>query len=253
MKKSQMNDLKLHSSADETNARSILFDLFKNNPLPDDQVLNNLGLFIESKWLSRILFFDFLYKQIINTQGVIMEFGTHWGQNSAMLSALRGIYEPFNRHRKIIGFDTFKGFPSINKKDGNSDLMVPGKLQLPRKYPEYLKKILDTHESLNPLSHIKKNEICVGDASIELMKYLKREPHTIIALAYFDFDIYKPTKDCLKLIKNRITKGSIIGFDELNDPDSPGETLALMEEIGLQNIRLQRYQFCSRVSYYVVE
>jgi hypothetical protein len=251
--KKKLSDLKHYGSDTEHVARSELFKMFENSPLPKDQMLNNLGLFIESKWLSRILFFDFLYKKIIETPGVIMEFGTHWGQNTALFSALRGIYEPFNRHRKIIGFDTYKGFPSINKKDGKSDLMVPGKLQLPKNYPDYLKKLLDVHESLNPLSHIKKNEICVGDASIELDKYLKREPHTIISLVYFDFDIYKPTKDCLKLISNRITKGSIIGFDELNDPDSPGETLALMEEIGLKNIRLKKHQFCSRVSYFIVE
>ncbi len=253
MKKNNLNDPKFYSSENENNARSNLSHLFKNNPLPDDQILNNLGIFIESKWLSRILFFDFLYKKILETQGVIIEFGTHWGQNTSLLSALRGIYEPFNRHRKIIGFDTFKGFPSISKKDGQSDLMIPGKLQLPKKYSDYLNNILETHEKLNPLSHIKKYEICEGDASKEFQNYLKREPHTIVAMAYFDFDIYKPTKDCLKLLMERVTKGSVIGFDELNDPDSPGETLALMEEIGLKNIRLKKYQYCSRVSYFVVE
>ena len=253
MKKKKLSDLKLYSSDVENKERSNLLDLFENSPLPKDQLLNNLGLYIESKWLSRILFFNSIYEKIINTQGVIMEFGSHWGQNSAILAALRGIYEPFNRHRKIIAFDTFRGFPEINKKDGDSDLMVPGKLKLPNNYSNYLKQILKTHESLNPLSHIDKNEVCEGDASIELKKYLKRNPHTIIAFAYFDFDIYKPTKDCIKLIKNRITKGTIIGFDELNDPDSPGETLALMEEIGLRNVRLKRPQYCSRVSYFIVE
>lgn len=253
MTEKKLSDLKLYSSNIENEARNDLFKMYKNSPLPDDQQLNNLGLFMESKWLSRILFMDFLYKKIIETQGVIMEFGTHWGQNSALFAALRGIYEPFNRHRKIIGFDTFKGFPSINVNDGKSDLMVKGKLDLPEGYPDFLRKILDIHETLNPLSHIKKNEVCVGDASLELKKYLEREKHTIIALAYFDFDLYEPTKKCLELIKDRITKGTILGFDELNDPDSPGETIALMETIGLSNIELKRYANCSRVSYFEVQ
>jgi len=253
MANEKLSDLKLYSSDLENKARSDLYEMYKNSPLPDDQQLNNLGLFIESKWLSRILFMDFLYKKIVETQGVVMEFGTHWGQNSALFTTLRGIYEPFNRHRKIIGFDTFKGFPSIDKNDGESDLMIEGKLNLPDGYPDFLRKILNIHETLNPLSHIVKNEICEGDASIELEKYLDREKHTIIALAYFDFDLYEPTKKCLELIKDRITKGTIIGFDELNDPDSPGETLALMETIGLKNIKLKRYSHCSRVSYFEVE
>ena len=57
-------------------------------------------------------------------------------------------------------------------------------------------------------------------------------------MAYFDFDIYEPTKECLKLIKDHITKGTIIGIDELNTSDFPGETVALKEVLGpelLQN------------------
>jgi hypothetical protein len=34
--------------------------------------------------------------------------------------------------------------------------------------------------------------------------------------------------------------GSVIGFDELNSPEHPGETLALREVFGLDRIRLQR-------------
>jgi hypothetical protein len=50
-----------------------------------------------------------------------------------------------------------------------------------------------------------------------------------------------------------LVKGSVIGFDELNDPDSPGETVALMEVFGLNNIKLKRYPYASRTSYFVVE
>ena len=44
-----------------------------------------------------------------------------------------------------------------------------------------------------------------------------------------------------------------MAFDELNDPDSPGETLALIEVFGLENIKLKRYPYASRVSYFIVE
>ena len=55
------------------------------------------------------------------------------------------------------------------------------------------------------------------------------------------------------MIKPHLTKGSLVGFDELCDPDSPGETVALKEVFGLNNIRLQRSRHCSRTSYFVVE
>ncbi len=246
-------DIKHYQSQEEVSRRNELTHLLKFNPIPDEQILENLGLFLDSKNLSRILFMNHLYEMVVDVPGVIMEFGTRWGQNGALMAALRGIYEPFHRHRKIVLFDTFAGFPMLTEEDGKSDLMKVGQLKTTAGYEEYLNKIMSAHEELNPISHIKKFEICKGNAIETLAHYLNRHCETIVGLAYFDFDIYKPTKECLELIKPRLVKGSVIGFDELNDPDSPGETIALMEAIGLTNIRLRRYRYASRVSYFIVE
>ena len=100
----------------EENARNELYKLLESCPIPEEQVLSNLGLFLNSKNLSRILFMNYIYQKIVDVQGVVFEFGTRWGQNVALFAALRGIYEPFNRHRKIVAFDTFEGFPSIHEK-----------------------------------------------------------------------------------------------------------------------------------------
>ena len=80
------------------------------------------------------------------------------------------------------------------------------------------------------LLFIKKYEIIEGDACATVETYLKEHQETIIALAYFDFDLYKPTKKVLEVIKPYLVKGSILGFDELNGPDSPGETKARCEQ-----------------------
>ncbi len=246
-------NVKTYNSFEEEKIRHTFTEHFKKCPIPDDQLLSNLGLFLNSKTLSRILFMDYIYKQIIDVQGIVIEFGTRWGQNLSLFSALRGIYEPFNRHRKIVGFDTFKGFPNISKEDGSSDLMQIGSVTVTDNYVRYLTDLMTYQELDNPLSHIQKFEIIEGDATIKLESYLKKHPETIIALAYFDFDIYTPTKKCLELIKDYIVKGSILAFDELNDPDSPGETVALKEIFKLINIRLKRYKYTSRVSYFIVE
>ncbi len=249
-----------YSSSKELQTRSNFVRHFFNSPIPEDQILSNLPLFINSKTLSRMLFMDHLYKQIIDVMGSVFDFGTRWGPNAAQFVALRGIYEPFNRHRKIIAFDTFTGFPSIKPEDkmsadANKDfnLMKKGHLACSDNYEEYFEKVMKFQESDNPLNHIKKFELVKGDATKTIHKYLKKNKHTIIALAYFDFDIYEPTKVCLEAIKDRLVKGSVIGFDELNDPDSPGETRAVMEVLGLNNIRLKRFPHTSRCSYCVVE
>ena len=38
-----------YSSNEETNARTKLYELFKECPIPDDQVLSNIGLFFLDK------------------------------------------------------------------------------------------------------------------------------------------------------------------------------------------------------------
>jgi len=240
-------------SESEHASRAQLRQLFESSPVSEDQALENLGLFLDPKNLSRILLMDYLYKKILDVQGVVFDFGTRWGHNMTLFQTLRGIYEPFNRHRKVVGFDTFEGFPAVVPQDGPSDLMYAGNLRVAAGYVEVLDGLLRVHESLNPLGHIRKSEVVAGDATETLAKYLQDNPHTIVSLAYFDFDIYEPTKVCLNLIKSRLTKGSVVAFDELNDADSPGETLALMEVFGLENVRLRRFRHASRVSYFVVE
>ena len=92
----------------------------RTSQIPNNELLKNLGLYLTPGSLGKILFMDFLYKKIIETQGVIAEFGSRYGQNLALFMALRGIYEPYNRLRKIIGFDTFSGFVSTDEKDDDN-------------------------------------------------------------------------------------------------------------------------------------
>ncbi|MCA9460000.1 MAG: crotonobetainyl-CoA--carnitine CoA-transferase [Nanoarchaeota archaeon] len=221
----------------------------KNNPIPDNELLNNSSVFLRRQQLSRLLFLNEVYKKIVNVHGNIFEFGVRWGQNLSTLISLRGIYEPFNYTRKIVGFDTFSGFPSINEKDGEAETVKVGALSVTENYEDYLENILKFHESENPISHIKKFEIVKGDVTHTLDNYLNSHPETIIAFAYFDFDIYEPTKFCLERIKKYLCKGSIIGFDELNHPEWPGETIAFKEILGLSNYRIERLPYSPTTSF----
>jgi hypothetical protein len=216
-------------------------------------MLTQLGLFLNRQSLSRIMFMNELYQQIVNVHGVVMEFGVRWGQNLALFSSFRGMYEPYNYNRKIIGFDTFAGFPSVSPKDGNDGIASAGAYGVTEDYEEYLEAVLNYHERESPLSHIKKHELVKGDAKETLEKYLTDHAETIVALAYFDFDIYEPTKKCLTLIRDRLTKGSVIGFDELNWPAFPGETVALKEVFGLDRYRIRRSPLNPTPSYIVIE
>ncbi len=105
------------------------------------------------------------------------------------------------------------------------------------------------HESEAPISHLKKFEIIKGDASLKLAEYLNRQPETIVSLAYFDFDIYKPTKNCLNHLRPHLTRNSVLVFDQLNCPGYPGETVALSEAIGLNKVEIKRSPLTPWISY----
>ncbi len=244
---------KWNASEREVSIRRKMIEYFKECPIPDNEILLNLPLFISRQNLSHVLFINELYGHIIGVHGVIMEFGVRWGRNLAIYESLRGIYEPFNHNRKIVGFDTFAGFPAVDPKDGQADIIGVGAYGVTEDYFAYLSNILDYHEQESPISHLKKYELVKGDAVASISSYLADKPETIISLAYFDFDIYEPTKACLRAIKDHLTKGSVIGFDELNNRDYPGETLAVKEVLGLSAYPIRHSRFSPTQSYIVID
>jgi hypothetical protein len=188
--------------------------------------------------LARMLYYNSLYTKIINVPGVICEFGVQWGATLSQLINLRSIHEPFNYSRSIYGFDTFSGLKQVTQKDGI--LANEGDYSVVNKYEETLDEILSLLEADSPMNHLKKFELIKGDACLTIDTWLEKNPHAIISMAIFDMDIYEPTKVVLAKILPRLTKGSLLVFDELNYAAFPGETLAVNEVLGLNNIRLQR-------------
>ena len=86
--KTQKHDAIVLSSQSEKDLQLRFVEMLKRAPLPDDELLPNLGLFLSSKSLSRILFFYEIYQKILGTHGVVMEFGVRWGQTLSLLAAL---------------------------------------------------------------------------------------------------------------------------------------------------------------------
>ncbi len=196
--------------------------------------------------LSRILYYTDLYRQIMSVPGVICEFGVQWGATLATLINLRGMFEPYNHSRRIFGFDTFSGFASVDEKDGGHSSV--GDYRTMEGYERTLEEILALQESFSPLSHIRKFELIKGDASETIDVWLEKNPHAMVSMAIFDMDVYLPTRNVLKKIIPRLTRGSLLVFDELNCPHFPGETTAVQEVLGLNNIALKHHPhqpFCA--------
>ena len=132
------NLLNRYSSLEQKNREELSY-LLKSNPIDKKELIDNLGLFLNTKNFSRMLFFYEIYKKFLEVEGCIMEFGVRWGQNLGLLTAIRAMLEPYNIKRKIIGFDTFEGFVGTGKEDGEETFYEKGGLNLPNNYENYLR------------------------------------------------------------------------------------------------------------------
>lgn len=201
-------------------------DLYLEN-VPENEALDNLHLFIPRLILSRVLAINYLYKKIIKNSGIILEFGCRYGGNLALYNNLRGIYEPYNYTRKIVGFDTFTGFPQVNEIDDSKS----GDYGLFENYEVLLKEILSIHNQNSPIGHVEKNFLLKGDINLTLPLFLKDNTRNV-AFVYFDMDLYQPTKKSLELIFPFLSKGSILVFDDFNNENFKGESKAILDYFG---------------------
>ena len=145
------------SNPAELSNRAELLELFKYSPIPEDERMAHLGLFINRQVWTGYLYMNELYRMILPVHGVVMEFGVRWGTNLALFANLRGMYEPFNHNQKIIGFDTFEGFSSIHEKDGNARVAVPGAYLVTDGYEDVLSSECTRAMRRSPRSLISRN------------------------------------------------------------------------------------------------
>jgi hypothetical protein len=244
----------LRSNPEEQEKRRALAEIFESlGPDTATVLYSQLTLFQSRQDLSRVLLLGELYRQhILPAAGVIMEFGTFFGRNAALLTNLRSIFEPYNFTRRLIVFDTFSGLCGVGEKDGNAEIAADGAYSVSGSAVDYsakLARILELHEAAAPVHHVKKFEIAVGDVRESVPRYLAQNPHTVIACAYFDMDVYEPTLAVLRAIRPHLHRQSLLVFDELNCPEFPGETLALREFCGLAALKLQRSPLHPWISY----
>lgn len=249
----RFHDPKLTSEAD-IEYRAALEDYFSKSVGSNVEKLLNFTKYVPRPAIMRFLCKYEIFKQTLNVQGSIIECGVLFGGGLMTWAQLSTILEPINHQRRIIGFDTFSGFPSIAEEDkavGASEHAKSGGLGIDAF--QDLQECIRVYDTNRPLSHIEKVKLVKGDIKETVPQFIKENPHTVISLLYLDVDIFEPTLVALEHFVPRIPKGGIIAFDELNAEGYPGETIAVLQKLGINNLRIQRPIFGTYISYAVVE
>lgn len=214
----------------------------------------NFPIFASRQSISRFLVRYELFQQIINIPGEIFECGVLFGGGLFSFAHFSSIFEPVNAQRKVVGFDTFEGLPEIHPKDRvaeQTEKCTKGAMAVDsRKMLEEAAKLYDMNRQL---AHISKIKLIKGDASQTIPQYFEDNPHSLVSLLYLDMDIYEGTKTTLETCISRMPSGAIIAFDEFGCERWPGETIALIESLGIRGMKLRRFPTDSYVSYIILD
>lgn len=243
----------MHAPAEEDIVNA-LCEAFTNSCVPLAQRLETFPRHVRRQDLARFLVRYEIFKLNLGVHGSVVECGVFAGGGLMTWAQCSAILEPYNHTRRVIGFDTFSGFPRTHEKDtssGTSEYLHQGAFTTSAEIVKELNHIASIHDRNRPLGHIPKIELVQGDSCETIPEYLALNPHLLISLLYLDFDLYEPTKAALQYLLPRVVRGGVVAFDELNSAHFPGETVAYIEESGLTSGPLCRFPSDPYISYFV--
>jgi hypothetical protein len=232
---------------DESDSESALAASFEASTSSTVTKLANFPRYVRRQDLKRFLVRYELFKHVLNVKGSIIECGVHEGFGLMSWYHCSTTLEPENLTRRIVGFDTFSGFPSLLDEDQGADAVAVGDLAADSEAE--LRVLIEAHDRNRFLGHIEKVRLVRGDATATMPAYLDAHPETVVSLLFLDFDLYEPTRVALETFLPRMPRGAVIAFDELDNPRWPGETLAAMDAVGLNQLELMRLPWDPYVSW----
>lgn len=195
--------------------------------------------------LGNILAHYELYKKIIDLPGDVIELGVFKGGSLIQFCTFRELLEN-ERSRKIVGFDVFGEFPSAEKVESDTVFVENWNEQFNN---EFLKR-----EDIElSLQHKKIGNVVLVEGNIleKVDEYLKRNPHTRIALLHIDTDVYEPARFGLEKLFDRVVKGGIIVFDDYAVVE--GETLAIEEFFQNYDCEIKKFRFSHTKPSYMIK
>ncbi len=241
----------LRTSA-EALAGPAIADIFGASADPIDVRLETFPRYARRKTVTRFITLYEIFKRALPVKGSVVECGVFRGFGLMTWAHLSAVLEPANLMRRIYGFDTFEGFPSVGDKDRNSRL-TPETGGLRADSFEELQRLIDVYDSDRFLGHVDKVHLIKGDITKTIPTFVEEHPHVMVSLLYLDVDLYEPTRAALEHFLPRMPKGAIIAFDELDNPIWPGETMAAIEAVGLNKLRIERFPWDPYVGFAVIE
>lgn len=178
-------------------------------------------------------------RECLTVDGDFVELGCYRGDTSLSLAELlveKSVEKPV---KKLWIYDSFEGLPGKSKEDESEvgKEFQQGELAVTKREVKarFLRAGL-------PVPVIKKawfNELTGVDLPEK------------IAFAFLDGDLYESIRDSLRLVEDKVSKGSVIMVHDYDNPALPGVTRAVDEWLKNRDIKMQKYRSLAIINYIV--
>jgi hypothetical protein len=244
--------MKCFKSETEQQVGKKIESIFVNSADTIEAKLENFPKYVRRQHLKRFLAMYEIFKMVLPIKGSVVDCGVFRGFSLMSWAKLSSILEPENLTRRVYGFDSFDGFPTVCDKDlSSAGAAQKGEFKT-SSYTELL-ELIEEYNRDRFLGHIAKVELVRGDATKTIPQFVEQRSHLLVSLLFVDVDLYEPTRAALEHFVPRMPKGAVLAFDDLDNPIWPGETLALLDRWNLNHLRIQRLEWDPYIAYVVID
>ncbi len=223
--------------------------------LETHDVIENFMLFLRRVNFAKFLTHIEIFHKTMGLPGSIVECGVFKGMSLLTFAKLIEVHCPGDSLKRVIGFDTFQGFPALNPKDGLPDTRR-GKVEGGWNSGEFqptLEALIDIAQRDSMIPRFKRIELVKGDVAVTAPEYVARNPGLRISLLHLDMDLYEPTLAALEAFYPLVVPGGVVLLDEYGMEGFPGESAAFDEFFKDRRPRLAKFPFISTPGGYFIK
>lgn len=223
----QYNETGINVSAD-------IMRVIEKYDIPVNWVFGSFGLYAKRVNVAMFLAYYELFRQIVDVPGSIVECGVFQGNSLMSFAKFLEIFCPGDRLRKVIGFDTFKGFASTHEHDHASIFAEHAKKGgwSSEKFKPALDELIEIFHKEQFVPHNPRVELIEGDISKTLPEYVNQHPGLRISLLHIDVDLFEPSYVALQYLYPKVVSGGIVVLDDYAMSIWPGGSQAVEQYFG---------------------
>jgi Macrocin-O-methyltransferase (TylF) len=220
-----------------------------------EDMLRHFPAYVMRRDLPRFLAHYELFKLVIDLPGCIVDLGVYRGASFFTFTSLMESFCPFDRSRKVFGFDHFAGLTQFTDNDGRTDAGVAKVEGGYKATLAEIEKLVEIHNLDNMIPGTKRCILVNGNIKDTLPSFLEQNPGLKIALLHFDMDLYEPTKVAMEALYPLVLAGGVVCFDEYGLVPWGGETRAVdeyFEKMGQAPV-IKKFGFAQRPHGYFIK